>query len=226
MMHISSSTLHNLLLLVLLAPVVSSAFAENANKEIPAACQSGCNSPYGEVLGKSPRGIEAYSNCQSDCVIFEPSKWKGSYTGIKWQCVEYARRWLLINTGAVYGDVDIAADIWDKIDFLTDVKTNKQIPLETHLNGSMQAPEVGDLLVYAKAFNDTGHVAVVTGLDINNGIVEVSEQNFYNESWPDDYARKIMLIKNRDNYWVLDGYLLGWKHANTRLRQPEDPTPP
>ena len=65
---------------------------------------------------------------------------------------------------------------------------------------------------------------MVTGLDINNGLVEVSEQNFNNESWPDDYARKIMFIKSRDNYWVLDGYLLGWKHANTRLRQPEDHT--
>jgi len=178
------------------------------------------------VLGKSPRGIEAYSNCQSGCVIFEPNKWNGTYTGIKWQCVEYARRWLLINAGAVYGDIDIAADFWDKIDYLTDVETNKQIPLETHINGSVQAPEIGDLLVYAKAFNGTGHIAVVTGLDIDNGVLEVSEQNFNNVSWPDHYARKIMLIKNRENYWILDGYLLGWKHANIKLRQPEDHTPP
>lgn len=226
MMHISTRALRNLLLLVLLASVVSSSFAENTNQDIPAACQSGCNSPYGEVLGKSPRGIEAYSNCQSGCVIFEPNKWNGTYTGIKWQCVEYARRWLLINAGAVYGDIDIAADFWDKIDYLTDVKTNKQIPLETHINGSEQAPEVGDMLVYAKAFNGTGHIAVVTGLDINNGLVEVSEQNFNNVSWPDNYARKIMLIKNHENYWILDGYLLGWKHANIKLRQPEDHTPP
>jgi len=226
MMHIATRALHNLLLLVLLASVVSSSFAENTNQDMPAACQSGCNSPYGEVLGKSPRGIEAYSNCQSGCVIFEPNKWNGTYTGIKWQCVEYARRWLLINAGAIYGDIDIAADLWDKIDYLTDVKTNKQIPLETHINGSVQAPEVGDLLVYAKAFNGTGHIAVVTGLDINNGLVEVSEQNFNNVSWPDNYARKIMLIKNRENYWILDGYLLGWKHANTKLPQREDHTPP
>jgi len=226
MVHMYTRILHNLLPLVLLAPVVSSAFADNANKEIPDACQSGCNTPYGEVLGKSPRGIEAYSNCQSGCVIFEPNKWNGTYTGIKWQCVEYARRWLLINTGAVYGDIDIAADLWDKINFLTDVKTNRQIPLESHINGSEQAPEVGDLLVYAKAFNGTGHIAVVTGLDINNGLVEVSEQNFNNEFWPDNHAREIMLIKNHNNYWVLDGYLLGWKHANTILRQPEDHTPP
>ena len=212
-MRVSTGTLHNLLFIVLLAPAINIAFAENTNKELPVVCQSECKSPYGKVLGESPRGIKAYSNCQSGCVYFEPNQWNGTYTGIKWQCVEYARRWLLINTGTVYGDVDIASDIWDKIDHLTDVSTKKQIPLENHLNGSLQAPEVGDLLIYAKAFNGTGHVAVVTGMDIKNSMVEVSEQNFNNESWTDDYARKILLIKNGGNYWLLDGYLLGWKHA-------------
>jgi hypothetical protein len=91
-MHISIRASQSLLLLALLAFVTLSGFTKNTTKGIPAACQSRCNSPYGEVLGKSPRGIEAYSNCQSGCVIFEPNKWNGTYTGIKWQCVEYARR--------------------------------------------------------------------------------------------------------------------------------------
>jgi hypothetical protein len=200
-MRVYDRTLHKLLFIILLVPAFNNAFAETAINELPVACQIGCKSPYGKLLGKSPRGIEAYSNCQSGCVIFEPNKWNGTYTGIKWQCVEYARRWLLVNTGAVYGDVD--------------VKTKKPIPLETHLNGSTRAPEVGDLLIYAKAFNGTGHVAVVTGIDINNGLVELSEQNFNNESWRDDYARKITLIRKGGNYWLLDGYLLGWKHAKS-----------
>ena len=212
-MRVSIRTLRNLIFIVLLANIFSSAFAENTNNELPPACKSECKSPYGTVLGESPRGIKAYSNCQSGCVIFDPNQWNGTYTGIKWQCVEYARRWLLVNTGAVYGDVDIAADIWDKIDHLTDVKSKRTIPLEAHLNGSTQAPEVGDLLVYAKAFNGTGHVSVVTGIDIKNGMVEVSEQNFNNEPWTGNYARKIMLIKREEKYWLLDRYILGWKHA-------------
>jgi hypothetical protein len=152
---------------------------------------------------------------QSKCVIFEPHNWQGTYTGIKWQCVEYARRWLLVHKGAVYGDVDIAADIWDKIDHLTHVASNRQIPLESHLNGSKQPPEIGDLLIYARAFHDTGHVAVVTDVDYENGVIEVGEQNYANEPWPEDYARRIEFIKKGDNYWLLDGYLLGWKHIST-----------
>ena len=196
-------------LLVLLS---NNSFGVN-EKKIPTACKVDCISAYGKVLGVSPRGVEAYSNCNSNCVIFEPNKLNGTYTGIKWQCVEYARRWLLFNKGAVYGDVDIASDIWNKIDYLTNVKTNKKLPLESHLNGSKQAPQVGDMLIYAKAFNETGHVAIVIDVNHKDGTIEVGEQNYNNQSWPDDYSRKINLIKNNNRYWLLDSYLLGWKRV-------------
>lgn len=181
--------------------------------ELPFECQTDCSSPYGKVLGVSKRGIQAFSNCNSRCVIYEPNYLEGTYTGIKWQCVEYARRWLLVNRNAVYGDVDIAADIWDKIDHLTEIATNKKLPLESHLNGSKQPPQVGDLLVYAKEFHNTGHVAVVVDVDIRGGVIEVGEQNYDNAPWPGEFSRKIELIKNGDSYWLLDAYLLGWKHA-------------
>jgi glutathionylspermidine amidase/synthetase len=202
-----------LLLLALLALSLNSAYADNI-KALPTECQTDCASQYGQILGVSRRGVEAYSNCQSRCVVYEPNHWKGTYTGIRWQCVEYARRWLLINKGAIYGDVDIAAEIWNRINYLTDVKTNKTLPLESHLNGSKQPPQVGDLLIYARAFNETGHVAVVIDVDYKDGAIEVGEQNYNNEPWPGDFSRKIDLVKKGDNYWLLDAYLLGWKHIN------------
>ena len=187
------------------------AYADNKSK-LPSSCQIDCISPYGEILGVSKSGVEAYSNCNSKCVIFEPNKWKGTYTGIKWQCVEYARRWLLLNKGAVYGDVEYASDIWDKIDYLTDIKTKNKLPLKSYINGSKKAPQIGDMLIYANEFNNTGHVAIVIDVDIKNGILEVGEQNFNNQSWSNKYARKINLITRNNQYWLLDAYLLGWKH--------------
>lgn len=182
--------------------------------DLPENCRTECVSQYGIKLGTGPQNVEAYSNCNSNCVIFEPNRTNGTYTGIKWQCVEYARRWLLINKGAVYGDVDIAADIWSKIDYLSDVETNKKLPLENHLNGSKQAPQPGDLLIYAKAFFGTGHVAVVNGVNIEQGFVTVGEQNFNNQPWPANYSRKIELLNRDQRYWLLDPYLLGWKHLS------------
>jgi len=78
----------------LIACMVTTAHGDTV-KPIPTQCVTDCVSTYGDVLGVSKRGVEAYSNCSADCVIFEPNHWQGTYTGIKWPCVEYARRWLL-----------------------------------------------------------------------------------------------------------------------------------
>lgn len=164
-------------------------------------------------MGKSPSGVIAYSNCNSGCVVFEPSKYEGTYTGIKWQCVEYARRWLLVNTGVVYGDVDVAADIWHKIDHVTSVPGGEEFQLVQYINGSAAMPAKGDLLIYAKEYLGTGHVAVVTAVDRGAGVVKVAEQNFRNNSWPGDFARTIPIAERDGGYWLLDAYLLGWKRV-------------
>lgn len=201
----------NIVLLLLILGGISNSVNANNNFKIPRQCELECITPYGEVTGMSKSGVKAFSNCNSNCVIFEPNKYKGTYTGIKWQCVEYARRWLLVNHGVVYGDVDIASDIWNKINYLTHVSTNKKLTLKSFLNGSSIPPKVGDLLIYAKAFNETGHVAIVVDIDFKQGFIKVAEQNYSNKVWTDNYSRKLHFIKKDDNYWLLDSYLLGWK---------------
>ena len=199
-------------LLMLTLVVLMPAYTMVTAKELPQACRQECASPYGEVLGRSPLGVTAYSNCASACVVFQPNHHEGTYTGIKWQCVEYARRWLLANRGVVYGDVDYAIDIWDKIDHYRQVSTDRKIPVANLPNGSTKPPEVGDLLIYAKVmFGGTGHVAVVTGVDLENGTIQVGEQNFTNQQWSGQHARQIDLIRKDSGYWILDSYLVGWK---------------
>lgn len=185
--------------------------ADAAPQNIPEACQTHCASPYGQVLG-TVNQVTAYSNCNAQCVVRSPNYDQGTYTGIKWQCVEFARRWLLTQTGVVYGDVDTASDIW-KLTTVTRPADNHTLPFETYTNGSHTAPQVGDLLIYAKEFLNTGHVAVITHVDLEEGEVRVAEQNFANLPWTADYARTISLVKQADNYWILDAYLLGWKHV-------------
>ena len=209
--HMSTSRIVTVLMFVALAATHQSPGA----KEIPAACQSSCVTPYGQELGKSPSGVVAYSNCSAACVVFEPNRLDGTYTGIQWQCVEYARRWLLANKGVVYGDVDYAVDIWDKIDHYVDVKRDVKIPVENYVNGSGALPQAGDLLIYARVmFGGTGHVAVVTGVNEQDGYVTVAEQNFSNKPWDGDHSRKIPLLAREGGHWLLDAYLLGWKRIN------------
>jgi glutathionylspermidine amidase/synthetase len=177
---------------------------------LPQSCRTDCVTPYGEILGVASGDVPTYSNCNAKCVVREPNRVNGTYTGIKWQCVEFARRWLLDNKGAVFGDVDTAADLWE-IGFFTRVSDGTQLALLTFLNGSFRAPQVGDLLIYTKEYLNTGHVAVVTDVDLEAGFVEVAEQNFLNQKWPEDYARRIDFVHKDNRYWILDQYLLGWK---------------
>lgn len=197
------------LMFLLMMGLSSQLFADNP---LPASCKAGCEAPYGQVLGQSPSGVKAYSNCNSACVVFNPANHDGTYTGIQWQCVEYARRWLLINQGVVYGDVDYAIDIWDKIDHYRHVERDEPVAVSNYVNGSAEIPQRGDLLIYAKVmFGGTGHVAVITSVSEADGYVTVAEQNFSNKPWVADYARKIPLVSRGDTYWLLDGYLIGWK---------------
>lgn len=189
------------------------AFAANAapTGDLPQACRTHCVTPFGTVLGEAD-GVPAYSNCSAKCVDRKPAKTNGVYTGIKWQCVEYARRWLLKRDDAVFASVDVAADIWNKIHHLERVGHKGIIPLKNYPNGSARPPSVGDLLIYARAYLGTGHVAVITGVNLTSHAITVAEQNYLNKKYSGNYARKIVLIEKNHRYWVLDPYVLGWKH--------------
>ncbi len=194
-------------------PVFAEAPA-NPKVDIPKQCTTNCETQYGSGLGKSPAGVPAYSNCNADCVIFEPNHLQDIYTGIKWQCVEYARRWLLSEQSVVYGDVDIAADIWD-LQTVNNPLNDQSYEFNSIVNGSAELPMRGDLLIYGEEYLGTGHVAVVVGIDEKQQLIQVAEQNYANVTWQQNYAREIAYIKNDERVWLLDSYLIGWKRVTS-----------
>ena len=177
---------------------------------LPQNCTTNCVTSYGAVLGSTAEGIKAYSNCQGGCVVFDPHQENGTYTGIKWQCVEFTRRWLISQHGLTFGDVDVAADMW-ALKTLTKLSDQSSVALKTFENGAKQPPKRGDLLIYGREFLGTGHAAIVLQVDRKRGILLVAEQNLKNQKWPGNYARTIQLIQKNGRYWLLDAYLLGWK---------------
>lgn len=180
---------------------------------LPEQCENDCIATFGATLGKSMSGIKAFSNCNNSCVNPEPYFIDGTFTGIKWQCVEYARRWLLENKGVVYGDVDIAADIW-QLEYVSSTDRQKQIRFKGILNGSKEfSLRRGDLLIYSRVFYGTGHVAVVLKVDESKQLVYVGEQNYNNQIWSNEYAREIPFITRENETWLLDSYIIGWKRV-------------
>ena len=131
----------------------------------------------------------------------EPFFWNGIYTGIKYQCVELARRYYLIKYGALFQNVDSAKDIFS-IRTLTSVITGQPIFWETRLNISTSVhPVPGSLLLWGPVdtFAHTGHVAVV--VNVTKNYVYIIEQGF------GQGKRKLPM---RDGIIISKG-LLGWK---------------
>lgn len=200
-------------LLILPFVLLASAAAVAADKPpvFPQTCQQSCVTKFGEKLGATPDGTEAYSNCQPKCVYENPSYVDQSFAGIEWQCVEFARRWLLRNKGLTFDSIDVAADLWNKVDHLVNAKTKTSIPLTRTENGAARLPRPGDLLIYGREYLETGHVAIVLKLDRTRKLVYLGEENFANTKWKGPFARTIPFVKRGADFWLLDRYLLGWK---------------
>ena len=70
------------------------------------------------VLGVAPGNVPIYS---SDYESADPARLPdrhayrsyvdGIYMGYKWQCVEFARRWLYLNKGYIFDDVAMALSL-------------------------------------------------------------------------------------------------------------------
>jgi glutathionylspermidine amidase/synthetase len=178
--------------------------------------------PFGTVLGYAPGNVPAYSSDYKTASIEEYPKrsayrsyYNGVYMGYKWQCVEFARRWMYINQGYIFDDVSMAYDIFD-LRNVRDVNQNTLKPLNAFCNGSPKHPEVGCLLIWKDGgeFEDTGHVAIVT--EVTNNYVRIAEQNVSHTSWEGrNYARELKAVITEDGeYWITCSYgdaeILGW----------------
>ena len=79
--------------------------------------------------------------------------------------------------GLTFKDVDNAIDLF-LLRTMTDIETNKRIPIKAVRNASHELPEPGDLIIWKAdgPYEITGHVAVAVR-SLSASIVQVAEQN-------------------------------------------------
>jgi len=148
------------------------------------------------IQGIDPYGVIMYYNRESD----EENYVNGHFTGLKWQCVEYARRWLITVKGATFEKVNNATDIWNlQTATLLD---SKQVDF---INAPItEIPQIGALLIYRKSVTfPNGHVSVVVKVHPNRE-VDVAEQNYSNK-WQG--IRRVNVKKEN---------VIGWKIIKTK----------
>jgi hypothetical protein len=183
-----------------------------------------CVTSFGMILGSDAMGVIGYSNCNEDTVSeipnFVPLGEGEVYAGMKWQCVEYSRRWLILSKQVTYDSIDYAYQIWDLSDVTNVTDSDTKYPFLSFPSGqSLTPPEVGCLLIYNSTdyLEPTGHVSVVVGVQDN--VILLGEQNWSNDIWlGSDYARNLTVVLSDGKYAVDDQYLIGWKCVDESRR--------
>lgn len=214
--------------------VISIANASSKEDFCQATNTNKCVTPFGRELGQND-GIKAFSNCRSECVKPVPNKISGKevgsnddvFTGITWQCVEYARRWWILERGIAFGSIDTADEIYS-LKEAKRIKDGAKINLKQESNASSFAPEVGSLLIYKKQPGNPnfqyGHVAVVVAVNLNKGYIDIAEANYNNKPWavPKKYARRLAVELKDAKYTVYDINYLDFKSGNKENQEKAD----
>ncbi|RXJ51537.1 CHAP domain-containing protein [Gelidibacter gilvus] len=133
----------------------------------------------------------------------------GYNLGLKWQCVEFVKRYyydyLNHKMPNSYGH---AKDFFNPA--LKDNQKNKDRNLVQFTNGSQLKPEVNDLIIFkGNILNSYGHVAIIS--KVNKNSIEVVQQNVGKDSREDFKLR----LKN-DKWTVGDSSVLGWLRKTDR----------
>ncbi len=178
---------------------------------------------FGALLGLGPGGVPAYSSdyATADKALLPNrqayhSYVDGHFMGYKWQCVEFARRWLYLSKGYVFDDVPMAYDIF-RLHSVRVAKDGSRLPLRSFKNGARRWPEPGCLLIWDEGgeFDITGHVAIVS--EVFRDRIRCVEQNVENAVWPagQTWSRELRVTVTQDGgYWIdcsySDAQILGW----------------
>lgn len=166
--------------------------------------------PFNGIQGVTSTNVPAYSN-QHDFISFEGCYVHGIFTGYKWQCVEYARRWLLLRKSCIFQNVASASDMWKELTYVERVTDGQKFPIKTCSNGSPTKPKCDSFLIYPRVDDilPYGHIAVIC--EVHDDFIRIAEQNFQYDSWSSNYSRQIPLIKRNNLYYLEDRFeICGW----------------
>jgi glutathionylspermidine amidase/synthetase len=196
--------------------------------------KTACVTKFGKKLGYF-KNVPAFSNCnnsfKSDLNNFINYKNENVFSGMQWQCVEYARRYLITKLGVTFSSVNGAEDVF-ALKTVESIQDGKKYKFKTYKNNfncqrSNNIPKVNDVIIWARNQNDTpyGHIAVI--LKIEGDKIYIGEQNWSNDAWtrsspPHSYSRILTLKTNNNRCSIIDGNytILGWKRASLKREIP------
>ena len=153
----------------------------------------------------SLNGVKVYYNGGVDHVL-ERNVTKDNYNlGLKYQCVEFVKRYYYEHLNHKMPDAyGHAKDFFDPK--VKDGEFNVKRNLIQYSNPSKSKPQVGDLIIFSgSVLNRFGHVAIIS--KVSEDEVEIIQQN----PGPFSSSRENFTLKTqKGNYKIDNDRLLGW----------------
>lgn len=174
----------------------------NSDERSSSVCQvknPNCSDKWGKVLGEYKGVPVCYNVCnesnRKDFLYF----YKTSNYGLRWQCVEYVKRFY---AEEMKFNINYKPPSAKAKDYYT-----TQTGLITHVNGGTEPPRQNDIIVFDKKGDDFGHIAIISNVIGNK--VTIVQQNVI-DSWTDtctynDKTKTVGSCPSLPGY-----YVLGW----------------
>lgn len=153
----------------------------------------------------SLNGVYVYYNGSVDNVIGRNTTADGYNLGLKYQCVEFVKRYYYEHLNHKMPDsYGHAKDFFDNK--LKDGQKSKKRGLNQYTNPSNTNPKVGDLLIFdGTTINKYGHVAIVS--NVAETEIEIIQQN----PGPFSKSRETFSLDKKDGQWeIKNKRILGW----------------
>jgi surface antigen len=153
----------------------------------------------------SLNGVFVYYNGGVDNVVGRNTTSDGYNLGLKYQCVEFVKRYYYEHLNHKMPDsYGHAKDFFDNS--LADGEINVKRNLTQYSNPSFRKPRIDDLLIFdGSTFNRYGHVAIVS--QVKDREVEIIQQN----PGPFAKSRETYQLDSADGKWRINNQrILGW----------------
>ena len=143
-----------------------------------------------------PSYINNINNNTENISNYVHTKYGSVYTGVKWQCIEFVRRYLIQWYGITFEPVKNVYELKNISNFYSLMSGS---PLSVHFHTS-GLPLVNDILILSQ--KDTGHVAIVCHVDQNKGLIYTVDQNSEPEQWDTETYSRVYSIHSKQ--------IMGW----------------
>lgn len=166
------------------------------------------NKQVGEKIDEF-NGVAVYYNGPVDNTSGRNQTVDGYNIGLKYQCVEFVKRYYLEHLNHRMPDsYGHAFQFFDNK--IKNGQLNPSRNLIQYTNGQGNLPQVNDLIVFSPStYNPYGHVAIVS--KANKSFIEVVQQNM----GPFGSSRaKFNIALENNRYMVANNSVLGWLHKN------------